>query len=85
MNKSFSKSGSVDLSGIENSVNSISNRFTMLGNLGQAAFQRVANSVLNLGAQLNNTFGLGGALAGFSEYELKLGSIQTIMVNTGSQ
>ena len=83
MNKSFSKSGSVDLSGIENSVNSISNRFTMLGNLGQAAFQRVANSVLNLGSQLNNTFGLGGALAGFSEYELKLGSIQTIMVNTG--
>lgn len=83
MNKAFSKSSDVDLSRLEKSVDSISGRFTLLGNIGQAAFQRIANTVLNLGAQLNNTFGIGGAMAGFAEYELKLGSIQTIMVNTG--
>ena len=83
MNKTFSKSSSVDLSNLEKSVDSISGRFTLLGNIGQAAFQRIANTVLNLAAQLNNIFGLGGAIAGFAEYELKLGSIQTIMVNTG--
>ena len=83
MNRAFSKSSSVDLSNLERSVNSISGRFTLLGNIGQAAFQRIANTVLNLGSQLNNIFGVGGAMAGFAEYELKLGSIQTIMVNTG--
>ena len=83
MNKAFSKSSSVDLSNLEKSVDSISGRFTLLGNIGQAAFQRIANTVLNLAGQLNNIFGLGGVMSGFAEYELKLGSIQTIMVNTG--
>ena len=83
MNKTFAKSSSVDLSNLEKSVDSISGRFTLLGNIGQAAFQRIANTVLNLASQLNGVFGLGGAIAGFAEYELKLGSIQTIMVNTG--
>lgn len=83
MNKAFSKSSSVDLSHLEKAVDSISGRFTLLGNIGQAAFQRIANTVLNLGSQLNSVFGIGGAMAGFAEYELKLGSIQTIMVNTG--
>lgn len=83
MNKTFSKSSSVDLSNLERSVDSISGRFTLLGNIGQAAFQRISNTVLNLASQLNNTFGIGGAIAGMQEYELKLNSIQTIMVNTG--
>ncbi len=83
MNRAFSKSSSVDLSNLERSVNSISGRFTLLGNIGQAAFQRIANTVLNLGSQLNNIFGVGGAIAGLQEYELELNSVQTIMVNTG--
>lgn len=83
MNQIFSKSSDVNLSGLESSVNSISSRFTLLGNIGQAAFQRIANTVLNLAGQLNNIFGVGGAMAGYGEYELKLNSIQTIMVNTG--
>lgn len=84
MNKAFSKSSTVDLSSLERSVDSISGRFTLLGNIGQAAFQRIANTVLNLGSQLNNIFGVGGAIAGLQEYELELNSVQTIMVNTGA-
>lgn len=83
MNKAFSKSSTVDLSSLERSVDSISGRFTLLGNIGQAAFQRIANTALNLASQINSIFGIGGAIAGMQEYELKLNSIQTIMVNTG--
>lgn len=83
MNKTFSNQSGVNLSNLEASVNNISSRFTLLGNIGQAAFQRIANTVLNLAGQMNQIFGVGGMMSGYGEYEIKLNSIQTIMVNTG--
>ena len=83
LNKKFDSVNSVKMENIEKSVDSIANRFTLLGNIVQNVFGRIANSVVSIGTNIFRALNITPLLQGYSEYELKLNSIQTIMVNTG--
>lgn len=83
LNKKFDSVNSVKMDNIEKSVDSIANRFTLLGNIVQNVFGRIANNVVSIGTSIFRALNITPLLQGYSEYELKLNSIQTIMVNTG--
>ena len=76
----------IDLSGLENNIEKISNRFTLLGNLGQAAMQRISNAAIDAAKNAFNTLsGIGNIKGGQSKYETRTKAVQTIMNATGKQ
>lgn len=83
INNKLNATNSVKMDNLEKNVESISNRFTLMGNIVQNIFGRIANTVVTLGSNIFRALNVEPLLQGYSEYELKLNSIQTIMVNTG--
>lgn len=86
----FSKLGS-DVQGVtapvnnlEQNVASLADRFTVMGQFGQAAIARLSNAVLDLGAramQSVKSFTIDPIMQGYDEYADKLKSINVIMNN----
>lgn len=72
------------LSIIQNSVDSLNNRFSALGIAGMTAIQNITNKAIDMATQLTRSFAIDPIKQGFGEYELKMGSIQTIMASTGA-
>lgn len=65
-------------------VDGISGKFVALSAVAVTALSRITNSAIDAGLGFARQFsGLAAAQAGFAEYEQKLGSIQTILANTG--
>ena len=87
--KSFSQieksSHNVNLSSLQSSVEAIASRFTNLGIIGVTALQNITNSAIRTGEQLIKSLTLEPVLTGFTEYETKMNSIQTILTNTASK
>ena len=73
---------SFDLSGISNSVQSISDRFSAMGIIGMTALQNIANSAYNCGKRIASALTIDPVKTGFNEYETQIGAIQTILANT---
>jgi len=71
------------LAGIAEGVDTIAGKFTTLGIIGVTALQNITNSAVNFGKQIVASLTIEPITTGFSEYELKMGSIQTIMAGTG--
>lgn len=71
------------LSELSNSVELIASRFTTLGIIGVTALQNITNSAINAGKQLVKSLTIDPIKTGFTEYELKMNSVQTIMAGTG--
>lgn len=70
--------------GMSGQVQGLSGKFIALGAIGVTAISRITNSVLDsAGAFLRQFSGLQGMRDGFHEYETQMGSIQTILANTG--
>lgn len=72
----------VSLDAIAQSVDALNQKFTTLGIAGIAAITNIANKAVDAGLQMAKSLTLDPIGAGFSEYELKMGSIQTILSNT---
>ena len=72
------------LNGIGTAVDTIANRFSTLGIIGVTALQNITNSAINAGKQMLESLTIAPITQGFNEYELKMGSIQTIMASTGA-
>jgi len=72
----------VDFGALARNVDNISNKFSVMGIAGFNAINRIINSIFGLSAGFSNTFLTGPIKQGFDEYELKMGSIQTILANT---
>lgn len=70
--------------GLATAVDSVKNRFSALEVIGVTALANITNSAVNLGKRLTKSLTIDQVKAGFSEYELKMGSIQTIMASTGA-
>lgn len=87
--KSFSQieksSHNVNLSSLQSSVEAIASRFTNLGIIGVTALQNITNSAIRTGEQLIKSLTVEPVLTGFTEYETKMNSIQTILTNTASK
>lgn len=74
---------SIDLSGLSESVSTVHDRFSTLGIIGVTALANIANKAVEAGERIAKSLTIDQITAGFSEYELKMGSIQTIMASTG--
>lgn len=71
-------SDSFNLSRIASAVEEIGNKFTLMGNLGYQAMQRIANAALNAGTALIKSISIDQISAGMSKYEQETNVIQTL-------
>lgn len=74
----------VDFSAISNSLDMISSRFSTMGIMGMTVISRLTNAALDYGKQMLNSLAIAPIKQGFSEYELQMNSVQTIMAGTGA-
>ena len=72
-----------DLSTLSNSVETVRAKFSALEVMAMTALSNITNSAVNAGKRMLSSFIVEPISAGFNEYELKMGSIQTIMASTG--
>lgn len=72
-----------DSNGLSSSIDGVKNRFSALEIVGMTTLVNLTNSAVNLGKSLAKSLTVDQVHAGFAEYELKMGSIQTIMASTG--
>lgn len=77
--KSLSSSG---LSGLSAGVEAVTAKFSALGVIAATALSNITNRAMNAGIALAKSLSTDQIMAGFSEYELKMNSIQTILSNT---
>jgi tape measure domain-containing protein len=66
-------------------VASIKSEFDSLQVVGATALVRLTNAAITAGKNITNALTLEPIKTGFSEYEEKMGSIQTILTNTASK
>lgn len=71
-------SDSFKLSHIAAAVEEISNRFTLLGNIGQQTMERIASAAVNAGTALIKSISVDQISAGMSKYEQETNIVQTL-------
>jgi len=79
----------IKLGGVSDAVESITSKFSILGTVGDQALRTITNTITSKVLVAFKEFsgmitGTQYAMDGFSEYELKMKSIQTIAANTGA-
>lgn len=82
VNKGISKLSANGMSGLSSGVEAVTAKFSALGVIGMTALANITNSAVNAGKKLVKSFAIDPIMDGFSEYELKMNSIQTILTNT---
>lgn len=75
----------VDMSGLGTAVETVRTRFSALEVMGVTALANITNSAVNAGKRMVSALTIDPVKTGFSEYETKINSIQTIMSNTASK
>lgn len=74
----------INISGLSSAVETVKSRFSALEVVAITALENITNSVVNAGKKLVDSFTMEPIQQGFAEYELKMGSVQTIMASTGA-
>lgn len=75
--------GKVDMSTLSDSADKVSSKFSALEVIGITALANITNSAVNTGKQLIKSLSVDQLSAGWTKYEQKTSSIQTIMNSTG--
>ena len=70
---------------IQNGVEALQQRFSIWGEVSHAAVMRVVNAIEGKLSSVMQTFTVDPIKDGWGEYELKMGSVQTIMASTGEE
>lgn len=87
LEKSFNSlsraAGNIDFSGLKNVGNAAQQGFSAMETIAYGAFQRIGYKVTDLGTKIANELLFAQKRAGFAEYELELGSVQTIQASSG--
>lgn len=78
-----STAGRMDFSILNNAVSSVIGGFNSLEVIAITALSNITNSAINAGKRILSSLTIEPIKTGFDEYELKMGSIQTIMASTG--
>lgn len=68
---------------LSSAVETVSNKFSALEVMAVTALANITNSAVNAGKQIVNALAIEPISQGYSEYELKMNSVQTIMASTG--
>ena len=71
------------LGGVAAGVESISSKFSALGAVAFTVIQNITNRLVDMSLTMAKSFTVQPIIDGFREYELKMGSIQTIMAGSG--
>lgn len=71
-----------DMSGLVTGLSNATSKFSAMGIIGMSVLNNITNKAINAGTTLAKQFTMDPILQGFGEYELKMGSIQTILANT---
>lgn len=71
-----------NLGPLSSAVGNVSRGFSAMSVIGVTALATIANKAVNVGLNLVKSLTLAPLKSGFDEYELKMGSIQTILANT---
>ena len=75
----------INMSGLSNAVESVHAKFSAMEVVAVTALANITNSAVNAGKRIVSALTIDPIKAGFSEYETKINSIQTIMSNTASK
>ena len=75
----------VDMSSLGGAIETVRAKFSALQVMGVTALSNITNSVVNTGKRMVSALTIDPITTGFSEYETKINSIQTIMSNTASK
>lgn len=73
----------LDLSHFERSIDVVKAKIGIFQTMTLTAVQRMSNALIDFGKTTIDNFAIKPVSTGFDEYELKMGSIQTIMASTG--
>lgn len=84
LNNLGSKIKGLPLNGLSSAVETVGRRFSAMEVIGVTALANITNSVVNTGKQMLSSLTVAPIKQGFGEYELKMGSVQTIMASTGA-
>ena len=74
---------SCSFSGIQKGIETVHAKFSAFEVMAVTALANITNSAINAGKNLVKALAIDPINQGFEEYELKMGSIQTIMASTG--
>lgn len=74
----------VDMTPMAVSVEGISAKFAALATVGITVLSQLVSTAMGAAGQIAKAFTINPVTAGFSEFELKMGSIQTIMAGSGA-
>lgn len=81
--KLSSSASKVDMSGLSNGVETVRARFSALQVVAVTALANITNSAINAGKNLVSSLTIDQVTAGWTKYEQKTASVQTIMNATG--
>ena len=79
---SLNKVNSTGMSGLSKGVDAVTSKFSALGIMATTALVNITNKAVNAGTALLKSLTIEPVMTGFSEYETKMGAIQTILTNT---
>ena len=74
----------VDFSAIAKSVEEINNRFQFMESFVGHVFDNIKSKAANWATSMAKSLSIDQIAGGFKEYELKMGSVQTIMAGSGA-
>jgi hypothetical protein len=72
-----------DFSGLDKSITDVSNSFSVLEQIGIGALRRIGEAAVDAGSKLIKSLTIDPAISGWTKYEQKTASVQTIMNATG--
>ena len=74
----------VTFDGMTTGLETVSTKFATMATVGITALANVTTKAVDAGLRIAKSLALDPIIDGFNEYELKMGSIQTIMAGTGA-
>ena len=75
----------INMNGLGNAVEQVSMKFSAMQVMGVTALTNITNQAVNAGKRMVSALTIDPVKTGFSEYETKINSIQTILANTQSK
>lgn len=85
LDREIKNTTSSGLGALGRGVDEVASKFTAMGVVAATALVNITNSAINTGKRMVSALTIDPIISGFSEYETKMDSIQTILTNTAHQ
>lgn len=85
VNSSMNKLTSLGMGALASGIDGVTSKFNALGIIATTALMNITNRAMDAGRRFTSALSIDPIMDGFSEYETKMNSIQTILTNTESK